>query len=1103
MKCIQFVRLLIILFFLAAGISLSSQINISQSNGSILGRVSDNTSLSDTVSGYNLGYFSGMQCIGDIDSDQVVDYAVASEIDNNTRPYSSYDEHRGVVYVFFGRKGTDANAFWNTKNMGVEEKADMVLVTNLAGWLGWHIAGLGDINGDGKDDFAIGCSNAGATSTHRGEGALFVLLGRGNRAAWKLNDQNDPNNVNPSQQNMGTIPASSLDAAQKAKYKVLFRYDNNGFYGIYDYNIHATLNAYTMFGRNFGKCGDIDRDGINDMIIGEAGYSGNGKTDCGKVYILKGAPKSSPWIGVGQNGKLIVLNDNNNTVPFVSYSGNISYEALGYAATGVGDMNMDGIDDVCFGGDNSDDKSAMPSETFTEGGVTYQSIPSKVYTRNRGRAYMVFGSTSFFNNWQSNGSKTTSNANVTFIGGYTSTPPDINDPNYRMHSHGLGTIIARGGKFCPNPNFTGLTATKTNPRLLNCMLLSEPMHDHGSTSAQNYGLAYIFYAKTTWASVYDFLSPGAYATWKYSAVFNYGDVADRYANHSTVPFGTGFGLQGVGDVNRDGFDDIIISNHYDANSDGIHNLAQNPRASTLFYGGATLAQLTDHEIHIKDEFDNTTPPSPLQKKVVPIIAEMYPFNDKKETPDPPNPPIITPADLQTSLCQASGPGDINGDGMNDLVMTSYLQPGNVPVDMDYKSNNVNGSGKVYIKLQAASGVDLWGKDHKDDPGTEPNPMIEVFNSPDIWNRVNFGSNTTPTLITTTISATEMEPENPDPAANLTPNHALVNVRNGGAQKSDAGVWKVCLYWTLAATGETWPDKWNGSRQESISPCNPPQSAAQNRDIGNFIGSYTLPAIDGNSIITIDFPWQPPAPNQYGTKYATDNCTKLNVCLLARIVYSVADEVPTAPEPASVTGLHTGEEGSLGFNVRQNNNIYTRNLMIEDKLGNGIVEKTGRGGSIRLQNEYAFTTVNTLSFRIDESTQYNNLYALGSNSYYSFALPDAMYSAWVSGGSLGDSVVDLQTIDTEGLHLIKITSDEANLQNIEMPSGTEWVAGLKYTIDAEYEMPEGFYFKNRLHLLHQCDMNDERYINSLKEQYLTDFGSHLEDLGGCTYDLIIH
>ena len=463
-----------------------STITISQSNGSILGRVSDNTTAGDTVSKYHLGYFSGMQCIGDINHDGLSDYAVASEIDNNTRPYNrAISENRGVVYVFWGRKNADANTFWNTKNMSVEEKADMVLVTNLAGWLGWHIAGLGDINGDGIDDFAIGCPNAGGSSSNYGEGCVFVLLGREN-AAWRLGDASDPNNLNPS--NQTGFPSSSILASAYAssyKYKVLFRYDNSGYYGLYDYNIHGTVNSTFMFGRNFGKCGDINGDGVNDLIIGEANYTGNGKTACGKVYILKGAPKGSPWVGIGQGGKYIVLNNSNNTVPFVSYTSTIAYEALGYAATGVGDMTMDGIDDVCFGGDNSEEATANPAETFTEGGVTYLSKASKVYTRNRGRAYMVFGNTNFFTNWQSQGSKTTANADVTFIGGYTSV---LGSPNI-MYSHGLGTIIARGGLFCKNPSFTGLTASKTNPRLLNCMLLSEPFHDHGSTWAQNYGLA--------------------------------------------------------------------------------------------------------------------------------------------------------------------------------------------------------------------------------------------------------------------------------------------------------------------------------------------------------------------------------------------------------------------------------------------------------------------------------------------------------------------------------------------------------------------------------------------------------------------------------------
>lgn len=139
-----------------------AQLNISSAEGKITGKVitavnSSHVVTNTAITNYHLGYFSGMQCIGDIDHDGLDDYAVCTERDCYTSG-RSLDNLDGIAYIFFGRTN---NTYWTNSDMPVEDKADMVLILNHSGWFGWYVSGLGDVNGDGISDFAINSPNEG------------------------------------------------------------------------------------------------------------------------------------------------------------------------------------------------------------------------------------------------------------------------------------------------------------------------------------------------------------------------------------------------------------------------------------------------------------------------------------------------------------------------------------------------------------------------------------------------------------------------------------------------------------------------------------------------------------------------------------------------------------------------------------------------------------------------------------------------------------------------------------------------------------------------------------------------------------------------------
>ena len=110
----------------------------------------------------------------------------------------------------------------------------MLLIQTSADFAGTSIANLGDINGDGINDIAVGVSGA-ASST----GAAFTIF------MGKIND--------------------------------FFRIDNN--------SPGLNLSRGDLFGQSMANIGDRNGDGINDLAVG-AILDDSGGTDSGALYIL-------------------------------------------------------------------------------------------------------------------------------------------------------------------------------------------------------------------------------------------------------------------------------------------------------------------------------------------------------------------------------------------------------------------------------------------------------------------------------------------------------------------------------------------------------------------------------------------------------------------------------------------------------------------------------------------------------------------------------------------------------------------------------------------------------------------------------------------------
>jgi hypothetical protein len=124
----------------------------------------------------------------------------------------------------------------------------------------------------------------------------------------------------------------------------------------------TSLDYYTMFGSAMAGAGDIDGDGVEDVLIGAPGYSN------GTAYIYLG-PVSGGLLSRDADG---------------SISSTVYYNRVGAAVDAMGDTDLDGYDDIVVGSEYAGAGlflgSSSPGETdFAEADALIQDSESGSY----------------------------------------------------------------------------------------------------------------------------------------------------------------------------------------------------------------------------------------------------------------------------------------------------------------------------------------------------------------------------------------------------------------------------------------------------------------------------------------------------------------------------------------------------------------------------------------------------------------------------------------------------------------------------------------------------------------------------------------------------
>ena len=309
----------------------------------------------------NFRFGDSVANIGDLDGDGVNDLAVGAKRDD-----ASGGNDRGAVYILF--MNTDGSPKDITK---IDHFTPNGPTLRNVDRFGDSIANMGDLNGDGINDLAVGAVNDDTNSHNKSGGANWdagavhiLFLNRDGslaRATAVINDftTNGPVLAEGDAFGMGVANIGDLDgngyddlaasamkdhANDRGAVHILFMDENGGLAKATEIIDGTTTNGPTLgnnywFGGSVANIGDFDGNGVDDLAVG-ANLCCGGTEDKGALYIL--FMDEDPGNGLAK--ATVVIDDTTTNGPTLSDN-----DRFGNAVANMGDIDGNGVNDLAVG----------------------------------------------------------------------------------------------------------------------------------------------------------------------------------------------------------------------------------------------------------------------------------------------------------------------------------------------------------------------------------------------------------------------------------------------------------------------------------------------------------------------------------------------------------------------------------------------------------------------------------------------------------------------------------------------------------------------------------------------------------------------------------